>query len=314
MAARPCVPWPDWPSRWPGGSSGRQLFDSTAGIRSVLSPLPGSTAARQQNGSRTPRSSGGSSRLRARRDQMGGTEVSESLCTGQARLGIPALTLPRGLLQRLSETSVLIDCHYVVHRVVACLVDNPKPPCPSTSLLAWSRSGHPCWRTSQRAPQPSGTNLVCQEIHACRVAYFEGTVVDLSIENWSHPRTTVGILWLRHEWTRHAVRIPIEVVYPGHRLLGSIRGATSRGETSCATWPAQTPRSARRAPIHGTVSEWASARGRSLPRPQPMSQFHDVRTHPQAATAGIFKVHLDLESSESRGCLNETRHTSGDLA
>ena len=36
----------------------------------------------------------------------GSTEVSESLCTGQARLGMSLLTLARWMLQRLSETSV----------------------------------------------------------------------------------------------------------------------------------------------------------------------------------------------------------------
>ena len=139
-------------------------------------------------------------------------------------------------------------------------------------------------------------------------------MVDLSIENWSHPRTTDRILRLCREWAKHVVRIPVEVVYQVRGLFGTIRGAFSGGAAAAAAWPTEVPRSPHRSPIHGTRSEWPSARGDSLPRPMPRSQFYDVQTQPQAATAGIFNGRLVLQSSGPRKCLNETRPASGHLA
>ena len=118
-------------------------------------------------------------------------------------------------------------------------------------------------------------------------------MVNLSIENWSHPRATVGILRLRHGATRHVVRIPVEMVYQGRGLFGPARGASSRGEAAGAAWPTATPRSPRCSPVHGSRAERASAWGCSLPRPKPMSQCYHLRTHPQAATVGIFTGRLD---------------------
>ena len=103
-----------------------------------------------------------------------------------------------------------------------------------------------------------------------------------------------------HEGKRHVVRIPVEVVYPGRGLFGAARGASSRGEPTGAAWPTETPRSPRRSPAHGSRAERASAWGCSLPRPKPMSQCYDLRTHPQAATGGIFNGRLDPRGSSHR--------------
>ena len=122
-------------------------------------------------------------------------------------------------------------------------------------------------------------------------------MVNLSIENWSHPRATVGILRLRHEGPRHVVRIPVEMVYQGRGLFGTVRGTSSRRVAAGAAWPTETPRSPRGSPVHGSRAERASAWGCSLPRPMPMSQYYDLRTHPQAATGGIFNGRLDPRGS-----------------
>lgn len=74
----------------------------------------------------------------------------------------------------------------------------------------------------------------------------------------------------------------------------------SRMAAGGAAWPTEPRRSPHRSPIHGTRSERPSARGDSLPRPRPLSQFYDVQPHPQAATAGIFNGRLVLQSSDPR--------------
>ena len=99
------------------------------------------------------------------------------------------------------------------------------------------------------------------------------------------------------EGTRRVVRIPIEVVYQGRGLFGTVRGASSRGEAAGAAWPTATPRSPCRSPVHGSRAERASAWDCSLPRPKPMSQRYDLRADPQAATAGIFNGRLTPRGS-----------------
>lgn len=96
-----------------------------------------------------------------------------------------------------------------------------------------------------------------------------------------------------HEGTRHVVRIPVEVVYRGRGLFGTVRGAPSRREGAGGAWPTETARSPRRSPVHGSRAERAPVCSGFLPRPKPMSQCYDLWTHPQAATAGIFNGRLD---------------------